>query len=258
MTGTVWLSRVQSNGLVAGANGLRTKYFGKTWEEPYPRHQIPELDSDLMENMARYNEGFPLAPHEFPEASAIYDAACFRRAKQLFYPASGFLGARERLAEVLSRFDLGPIGLIPYTIYEADEVTPHPGPFWLIGLGVQKATFLPEESQSIEWGVPNHATGKRRPRISPNVSDGDIALSAAALDGPDLWVEAGFRGNLWMSDRLVQALRDGNFGFEWMLSQCRIRPDLGRLLGFVGEKGTQARVRSACSATQEGVISHAV
>lgn len=175
-----------------------------------------------MENMARYNKGFLLAPHEFPEASAIYDAACFRRTKQLFYPASGFLGARARLAEVLSQFDLGPLGLIPYTIYEADEVTPHPGPFWLIGLGVQKTSFLPEESRMFEWGVPNHATGIRLPRIDARVSDGDIALSEAALDGPDLWVEAGFRGNLWMSGRLVQALLDAKLGFDWMLSECRI------------------------------------
>jgi hypothetical protein len=222
MTGTVWLSRVQSNSAIADKQGLRRKYSGRPWEEPYPRHRVPLLDDNHREMMHRYNDGFPLAPNEFPEASAIYDAACFRRTKQLFYPATGFLGAREKLAEVLSRFDLGPIGLIPYTIYEADEVTPHPGPFWLIGLGVQKATFLPEESRMFEWGVPNHATGIRRPRLDMRVSDGDIALSAAALDGADLWVEKGFRGNLWMSDRLVQALRDGNFGFDWQFFQCRI------------------------------------
>jgi hypothetical protein len=222
MTEKVWLSRVQSNSALADKMGLRRKYVARPWEVPYVHHRGPVSDETRLEIMGRYNSGFPLVPQELPEASAIYDPACFRRTKKLFYPAPGFLGVRERLAEVLSGFDLGPIGLIPYMIYEADEVTPHPGPFWLIGLGVQKATFLPEESQNIEWGVPHHATGKRRPRISALVSDGDIPLSAAALDGPDLWVEQGFRGNIWMSDRLVQALRDGNFGFDWRFSQCRI------------------------------------
>lgn len=222
MIGVVWLSRVQSNLAIADKQGLRRKYFGKPWEAPYVQHRGPVADETRLEIMGRYNCGFPLILQEFPEASAIYDAACFRRTKQLFYPAPGFLGARERLAEVLSRFDLGPIGLIPYTIYEADTVTPHPGPFWLIGLGVQKATFLPEESRMFEMGVPHHQTGERALYINANVADGDIALSAAALDGADLWVEEGFRGNLWMSDRLVQALRAANFGFEWMLSQCRI------------------------------------
>jgi hypothetical protein len=222
MTEKVWLSRVQSNSAIADKMGLRRKYFARPWEVPYVQHRGPVSDETRLEIMGRYNSGFPLIPQEFPEASAIYDPACFRRTKQLFYPAPGFLGVREKLAEVLSRFDLGPIGLIPYTIYEADEVTPHPGSFWLIGLGVQKATFLPEESRMFEWGVPNHATGIRRPRLDMRVSDGDIALSAAALDGADLWVEKGFRGNLWMSDRLVQALRDGNFGFDWRFFQCRI------------------------------------
>lgn len=172
--------------------------------------------------MARYNKGLPLAPDEFPEASAIYDAACFRRTQQLFYPATGFLGARAKLAELLSKFDLGPIGLIPYTIYEADEVTPHPGPFWLIGLGVRKASFLPGQSKRYDNLGQDRRTGEFVFKIDSRVSDGDIALSAAALEGPDLWVEAGFDANLWMSGRLVQALLEADFGFDWMLSECRI------------------------------------
>lgn len=178
-----------------------------------------------METIERYNRGFPLAPNEFPEASAVYHAASFGRTKQLFYPAPGFLGARAKLAGVLSEFDLGPIGLIPYTIYEADEITPHPGPFWLIGLGVQKSSFLPQESQRYDNLGQNRKTGEFVFWIDSRVTDGDIALSAAALDGPDLWVEAGFVRGLWMSGRLVQALLEADFGFDWMLSECRIVGD---------------------------------
>lgn len=222
MTETVWLSRVQSNGRIADKQGLRVKYFGMEWEKPYPRHRIPLLNESLSENAIRYNRGLPLAPNAFPEASAIFDYACFRRTKQLFYPAQAFLGARAKLAEILSGFDLGPIGLIPYTIYEDDEITRHPDPFWLIGLGVQKTSFLPEESQKYNNYGRHHLTGQLTYGIDLGVSDGDIAVSAAGLDGPDLWVEAGFVGGLWMSGRLVHALRNANFGFDWMLSECRI------------------------------------
>lgn len=222
MTGTVWLSRVQSDTEIGGKQGLRTKYAGSSWEEPYPRHQIPPLGDALMESMARYNDGLKLAVDEFPQASAIYDPACFRRTKQLFYPAPGFLGARERLAEVLTRFDLGCVGLIPYTIYEADAVTPYHGRFWLIGLGVQKTSFLPAESRRYDNLGRHPKTGNFVYRLDSRVCDGDIALSRAALNGPDLWVEAGFRGNLWMSGRLVEALLDAKLGVDWKLSECRI------------------------------------
>ena len=36
------------------------------------------------------------------------------------------------------------------------------------------------------------------------------------------------------------------------------RPDLGRLLGFVGEKGTQERGFSAAGSTHRGVVRDAV
>lgn len=222
MTDTVWLSRVQSNVGIADKQGLRRKYRGLPWEEPYPRHRVPLLDESVRSIMQRYNKGLPLALNEFPEASAIYDSGCFRRTKQLFYPATGFLGARAKLADILSRFDLGPIGLIPYTIYEADEVTPHPGPFWLIGLGVRKNSFLPGDSRRYDNLGQHRKTGEFFFKIDSRVSDGDIALSAEALNGPDLWVESGFDANLWMSGRLVQALLEADLGFDWMLSECRI------------------------------------
>ena len=221
MTGTVWLSRVPSNGELGDKPGLRVKYSGEPWQAPYERHRVP-LKSDSQRELAeRYHSGGRVLLEEFPEASAIYDAGRFRRMKPMFFSGS-YLAVRERLADVLSQFDLGPIGLIPYTIYEADEVTPRPGPFWLIGLGVQKATFLPEESRNFKSYGQHYKTGKYSYGVNLGVGDDDIALTAAALDGPDLWVEAGFRGTLWMSDRLAQALLAADFGFDWMLSRCRI------------------------------------
>jgi len=222
MTGTVWLSRVPSNGELGDRPGLRSKLPGVPWEAPYERHRVPLESEAQIEVRHRYYRGEPLLPEEFPEASAIYDPRCFRRMKQMFFAGAACMVVRERLADVLSQFDLGPIGLIPYTIYEADEVTPHPGPFCLIGLGVQKATFLPEESRNFENYGQHHKTGKYVYGVNSDVGDDDIALTAAALDGPDLWVEAGFRGTLWMSDRLAQALLAADFGFDWMLSRCRI------------------------------------
>jgi hypothetical protein len=51
--------------------------------------------------------------------------------------------------------------------------------------------------------------------------DDDFALSAAALQGPDLWIGAQVWDAFFLSDRLVRALREARLTRRLGLRRCR-------------------------------------
>jgi len=52
--------------------------------------------------------------------------------------------------------------------------------------------------------------------------DGQIAVSTAALSGPDLWIDTQFCNAFFLSDRLAQALRAAKVSRPFGLLRCRI------------------------------------
>src|SRR5258708_7824860 len=119
---------------------------------------------------------------------------------------SGFLAVKGKVAEVLSQFDFGAGGgLVPYTIYEADEKTPLPGPFYIVNFGPWKDCFLPDASTKVEKLGVHHQTGLTHWSLS-YLKDGDVAVSPAALAGSDLWMCPGVNSRIFMSNRVVEAL----------------------------------------------------
>lgn len=55
------------------------------------------------------------------------------------------------------------------------------------------------------------------------VNDGDVVLSALALEGADIWSDPDMRRGFFVSDRLAQALRRDGF-FDWFnFKTCEIR-----------------------------------
>ena len=129
---------------------------------------------------------------------------------------------RGKLAEVLSRFDLGEGGLIPFTIYQADLETPYPGEYFLLNFGARKNAVLPTESRHLEKFSVHHQTGFQKWKVNLRSEDGDVALSPAALEGPDLWFEPAIYNKIFMSDRLAQALIEIGMGDVFRLQECRI------------------------------------
>jgi hypothetical protein len=126
---------------------------------------------------------------------------------------------------VLSKFDFGAGGgLVPQPIYEADETTPLPGPFYIVNFGSMKDCFLPDASTNIGKPSVNHQTGKTRWSLD-YLKDGDVAVSTGALAGADLWMCPGVEGRIFMSNRVVEALRaalsDADFA-EFRLHRCRV------------------------------------
>jgi hypothetical protein len=224
MVDQVWISSVMSNGDLGNKLGLRYKWFGEPWEAPYPNHAIPDRSERSLAGLFKHHAGRTLKREEMPEASAVYSMSHFKRAKDVFF-IGAFLGVKGRVAQVLSKFDFGAGGgLVPFTIYEADEKTPLPGPFYIINFGPMKDCFLPEASTNIENLGAHHQTGQILWSLR-YLNDGDVAVSPAALAGSDLWMCPGVESRIFMSNRVVEALKtalsDADFA-DFELQRCRV------------------------------------
>jgi hypothetical protein len=126
---------------------------------------------------------------------------------------------------VFSKFDFGAGGgLVPYTIYEGDEKTPLPGPFFIVNFGPLKDCFVPDASLNIGKPLIHHQTG--RPSWSLRyLKDDQIAVSPTALSGSDLWMCPGVEVRIFMSSRAVEtmgaALSAATFA-DFELRRCRV------------------------------------
>jgi hypothetical protein len=225
MVDQVWISEVMSNGELGNKLGLREKWFDEPWEAPYVHHRVPKKSERVFAAILKHAAGHTMKREEMPEASAVYSMSHFRGAKDVFF-IGAFLGVKGRVAEVLSKFDFGAGGgLVPHTIYEADEKTPLPGPFYIVNFGPRKDCFLPGASTNIEKIGVHHQTGQTLWSLL-YLKDGDVAVSPAALVGSDLWMCPGIsQGRIFMSHRIVEALRtalsDADFA-DLELHRCRV------------------------------------
>jgi len=224
MVDQVWISEVMSNGDLGNKLGIRQKWFGEPWEAPYVHHHVPETSERVWAAVSKHVAGHTMTREEMPEASAAYSMSHFKRAKDVFF-IGVFVGVKGKVAEVLSKFDFGPGGgLVPYTIYEADEKTPLPGPFYIVNFGPWKDCFLPDASTNVEKLAVHHQTGQTLWSLK-YLKDGDVAVSPAALAGSDLWMCPGVKARIFMSNRLVEALKaalsDAELA-EFRLRRCRV------------------------------------
>jgi len=224
MVNQVWISEVMSNNELGNKLGLRQKWFGEPWEAPYVNHRVPDTSKTVFAAIMKHYAGYTMRREDMPEASAVYSMSHFKRAKDIFF-LGGFLAVKGKVAEVLSKCDFGVGGgLVPHTIYEADEKTPLTGPFYIINFGSMKDCFLPDASTNIGKPSVHHETGRTRWSLGL-IKDSDVAVSAAALAGADLWMCPGVEGRIFMSNRVVEALRaalsEADFA-EFRLRCCRI------------------------------------
>lgn len=140
--------------------------------------------------------------------------------KDLF-AVDGFFCVKGKLAELLKEFDLGEDELVEFPIYEMDKTTRLPGPFYFLNFGSQTDCLLPKESKKLKAGPKNPTTGFQRWRaIEPN--DWDIAVSASALDGADLWADPKLKSALFISGPLHDAIEAAQLGIDFSFVKARI------------------------------------
>ena len=220
MSGKVWISSVLSNYDIGMKQGSRTKFYGHEWNPA--SLQIPLSPDEVHEASRRHRQGFVISRAEFAEAEAVWDEKRFKKIKDIFAVAGPFYAVRGKLAEILSRSDLGDGGLLPFTIYQADLVTPYPGEFFLLNFGARKNSILPERSENVVKFAVDHKTGLQYWKVNSWHEDAEVALSPVALEGPDLWFEEFVDNKIFMSDCLAQALIDIGMKDIFELKECRI------------------------------------
>ncbi len=219
MTDKVWISSMKSTYGIGLKQGTRTKYFGEEW---HPASLTkPSISEKTLTAMNRSSMGHALVRSDFPESAAVWDEKRFKRVHDLF-AIGGFYVVNNKLAEILSRFDLGEGGLIPFTIYQADLETPFPGEYFLLNFGCIKNTILPGQSENVVKFAVRKETGQQLWEVNSWHEDGDVALSPAALSGPAIWFEDVVYNKIFMKDELANALQEAGLAEAWKLKECRI------------------------------------
>ena len=191
---------------------------------------LPPVGHTVVQSINRYTRGEPLAREEFPEAAAVWDEKSFKRAKDIF-SVGGFYRVKGQLAEVLSHFDLGEGGLIPFPIYQADLAPPYPGEFFLLNFGCIKNTILIEQYEDAKRFVVDKESGLQIWHINRSKPESDVVLSPRALEGPDLWFEEVVHNKIFLSNALGQALLDIGMGDVVRLTRCRIAANKSAAMG---------------------------
>lgn len=215
----VWMSGVLDNYDIGMKQGARAKFYGHDWNPA--SLELPVPPEEVLAASKRHRQGFSLQRSEFPEAIAVWDEKRFKKVKDIFM-AGPFYAVKGRLAEILSQFDLGEGGLIPFTIYKADLETPYPGEFFLLNFGCHKETVLPEQSRNVVKRGISVKTGQELWKVNSWSKEGDVVVSPAVLEGPDLWFDPAIYNKVFMSDLLVKALSEIGLKDVFHLKECRI------------------------------------
>ena len=219
LSGKVWISSVLSNHDIGMKQGTRTKFYNREWNPA--KFEIPAEPKEVYQAARRHKQGYVLQRSEFPEAEAVFHEERFTQIREIFY-VGPFLAVKRKLAEALSRFDLGVGGLIPFPIYKADLVTPIEEECFLLNFGARKNTILPEQSKNVVKFAVDRKTGTQIWDVNSWHEDGDVVLTPAALEGSDLWFEEIVYNKIFLSDALASALQDAGIADDWRLKQCRI------------------------------------
>lgn len=147
----------------------------------------------------------------------MYKGKKYKKLPAIFN-ASGFWVVSTACADVLRQFDLGEGALYPTKLFQHDRTTPVEGEYFCLNFGNQKQAFVPEYSPAALKPHPTQDMWKL-PFVP---KDYDMAVTKAALVGPDLWIDPLVRKALFLSDPLAQALKAAKLTRPFGLRKCRV------------------------------------
>jgi hypothetical protein len=187
---------------------------------------VNATDRDRMSEAAHLNNNGQSVPVELcpKKIWADNDAPDYERMPRdnmpdLFF-ANRYWIVSERAAGVLRRFDLGGGALHPVTegVCLEDQVTRVPGEFYTWIQGNIKTGFLPDETPNkspfgiagLRWNLPT------------KLNDEDIAVSTAAIAGPDVWRDTVLMHAVFLSQSLGDALVAAGLKKAFHLYKARV------------------------------------
>lgn len=180
---------------------------------------IGEADIErAVDTIKRNDKGEPLSADKFPkEIYGNEDAGVLSSMPDFFFADAGWV-VSSASAKVLREFDLGDGALYPVKLFEKDRETPLDGVYFCLNFGAVKEAFLPAHS-------PKAMADPYRDRIWTLpfvIKDDYIAVSAEALEGPDMWVDPMFERAFFVSDILARALKSAKVNKAFGLRRCRV------------------------------------
>ena len=179
---------------------------------------LDEDEDQAVDAMRRNKDGETLTASRFPSEFFVKRSGKSFRSFPEIFNAGGFWVVTGRTAEVLRQFDLGQTSLYPTKFFKYDRKTPFERDFFCINFGEKKDAFVPELS-----------TAEKKPWMDTDIwkrpvypKDDQLVLSPAALEGVDLWMDPRLWEGLFLSDRLVSALRAAKLTRRFGLKKCRV------------------------------------
>lgn len=170
--------------------------------------------------------GQALTPDEIPTWFKHDYTQKFTKKLPAMLSGNYLLVVREDVADIMRQFDLGEGGLTPVKYYQFDEKTEIPGSYFALNIGAAKSSFLPDESRNLKVNFLDVEDRGDKPNIYQlafQPKHGDVAVSPAALEGPDIWKDnRRFLDATFFSDRLYQALKAEGLHKRLYAYSCRV------------------------------------
>ncbi len=172
-----------------------------------------------IECKRRNEAGEELGPECFPQH--VFPSADAREKQYDSLPDIFFAGSvwvvSTRFANLIRGFDLGAGHLYPVKVTRKDrETVIGARPWYCLNFGNRKTAFLIDQSAD-----PGEHIGDRWMYMSlPR--NGDIALSADAIGGPDIWVDTQLFSCIFLSERFGDAINASKMADLFWLQECRV------------------------------------
>jgi hypothetical protein len=115
--------------------------------------------------------------------------------------SGGVLVISKKFRDLLAGFDMGTSLIHEVPLYEHDQKTLRPGRWSILHITANKKTVIPEKSENV---VEINRSGHWRSRIA---QEDILSVRADASEGADLWIDAHYKGRIFLSDRLKSALK---------------------------------------------------
>lgn len=166
-------------------------------------------------------DGYPLDAEFVPQEIWGISSAVERHYKfPHLFAAGNVWVVSTAAAAVLRRFDLGAGALYPVAVMKKDRETPVDGEWLCLNFGNRKSAFLPEQSENAYSDYIRN--GEKGWFANATLFDGDFAVSAQALAGPDIWIDPDVGDAFFLSEALGKALKKENVDKGFFLNKCRV------------------------------------
>ena len=199
LEGTIWLS----------------EFLARTETLPYRNNLSRDDHPNPSMLWAKNVMGIPQGPEDF--ATEFYWDIQNRKAKTPKHTLRcGNYIISESIARVFQSFDLGKTQFYPTKFFEFDQTTPIPGKYFCPSFGETKEGVIIDKSRRID----RSGVGSNRPTVPMHASDGDLTLHRSALDGIDLWIDSNVDRSLFLTGRVVAALRTAKLDKYFFLTKC--------------------------------------